>query len=101
MVGRDINRGVRGHAGHEACEGTVNQLKLVTPLPGLAAMDMSNLVEFSPVEIDKGTFAAPNCCQSAVHPAIKRTCRLETPSAQRRVGQPRAVEEARADPDDR
>src|SRR5665647_836855 len=100
MVGRDINGGVRRHARHEASEGTVDELELITPLPGLAAMDVPNLVELSPVEVDESTLAPPNCRQCRIHPSIKRTRRGEATAAQRRVGQSRAVEEARADADD-
>jgi hypothetical protein len=99
VVGSDMNRGVRRHTRHETGEATVDQLQLVTPLPGLAAMDVPHLVEVSPVEIDEGTLARPNCGQCRIHPGIKRTRRCEATAAQRRGCQPGAVEEARADAD--
>ena len=78
----------------------VDQLQLVTPLPGLAAVDVPHLVELSPVEIDKGTLARPNCRQRRIHPSVKGMRRFEATAAQGRRGQPRAVEEARADAGD-
>src|SRR5450631_1878647 len=51
MVGGDMDGGVRGHTGHKTGEAAVDQLQLVAPLPGLAAMDVPHLVELSPVEV--------------------------------------------------
>src|SRR5450759_3723457 len=101
VVGGDLDRGVRGHPGREASDATVDQLQLFTPLPGLAAVDVPHLVELSPVEIDKGTLARPNCRQRRIHPILKGMRRCEASAAQRRVGQPRAVEETRAYAGDR
>src|SRR5665647_2384430 len=93
-------RRVRGDTGHEAGNGAVDQLKLVAPLPGLAAMDVPHLVKLSPVEIDEGTLAGPNCRQRRIHPSVKGVRRGEGAAAQRRVGQSRTVEEACADAGD-
>src|SRR5665647_2376446 len=100
VVCGDVDRGVRGDTHHETGEGPVDQLKLITPLPGLAAVHVPHLVELSPVEIDEGTLAGPHCGQRRINPCLEGVRRLERPTSQRRSGQSRTVEESGPDAGD-
>ncbi len=87
MVGGDVDGRVRGHGAHEARQLGVDRLELVTPLPRLAPVDVADLVELPPVEVDERAPLGAQRPQRGVHAALQGGRRAEPAAAQRRPGQ--------------
>ncbi len=100
VVGGDEDGGVRRHTGDQPAHRTVDQLQLVAPLPGLAAVHVTDLVQLAPVEVDQRPVATPDGRDGRVDAGVQGGRGGEGPSAQGCVGQARPVEEARTDPGD-
>src|SRR6478735_5792969 len=60
VVGRDDDRGVVRHASSKLSQRGVDRLHLVAPLPRLAAVDVADLVDVAPVEVDEGSWRGPH-----------------------------------------
>ena len=91
-----VERGVRGQPGGEPRELAVDRLQLLGPLEGLGAVDVAELVDLAPVEVDERARRRADRLQRDVDARGEGVGGGEAAAAQRRPGQPGAVEEARA-----